>query len=426
MHVDQRLARLALKRPDILLPRQDRVDLRRWAVIACDQHTSNRRYWEDVAESVGDAPSSLGLVFPEVYLEERPLEAEAARIGDRARSYLEERIFEEHPATPILVLRENEAGERRPGVLFALDLEAYEYAPGSRSLVRASELTIEERLPPRVLIREHSPLELPHILVLIDDEDSRIIEPLAEELPRDAVPLYKTELMAGGGTVTGYPLGEEILRETVLPGLESLRSKRESFLFAAGDGNHSLASAKEVWRRRKAAGAPMDHPSRWALVEIVNLYTPALRFEPIHRLLLEADLDALTARLSAASQRVDELPSPERGSAAYEERRDPREVYMISQGGSRRFRLTESDTLPVAVVDDAIAELSKGGVDYVHGSEESRRLAVESGGAAILLPPIERTLLFKTVEQRGVLPRKAFSLGESEEKRYYMEARRIE
>lgn len=426
MSVDDRLARLALSRPDILLPRQDTVDLRRWAVIACDQHTSNRRYWEEVAKEVANSPSTLKLVFPEVYLEDKPVREEAERIGERARSYLRDDILEEHPRTPMLVLRRNEAGELRPGLVFALDLEEYEYTPGSRSLIRASELTIEARLPPRVLIRELSPLELPHILILIDDEESRIIEPTAEELPKSSSPLYETELMAGGGSVAGYRLNEEILEDRVIPGLESLAKKRDSFLFAAGDGNHSLASAKEVWRRRKAAGAPMDHPSRWALVEIVNLYTPGLRFEPIHRLLLRPDLQELTRSLDEAAIETEKIATGEEALRRYQAKRSSREVYLLRTSGSRRFLLPEADTLPVATVDDTLATVGEEGVDYVHGAGEAWRLAEESEGAAILLPPIDRSLLFATVEQRGVLPRKAFSLGESEEKRYYMEARRIE
>lgn len=427
MELDQRLSQLALKRPDILLPREG-IDLKRWAVIACDQHTSNPEYWQELDREIGEAPSTLRLVFPEVYLEERSVPKEAEAIGARVRSYLEQGIFEEHPDTPVLVLRRSEDGALRPGILFALDLEQYEYTPGSTTLVRASELTIESRLPPRIEIRERAPLELPHILVLLDDEGSSAIEPLAERLPKENSSLYQTELLAGGGSVAGYAVTTEMLEQSFLPALESLAQKRDSFLYAAGDGNHSLAAAKEVWERRKRAGAPMDHPSRWALVELVNLYTPGLRFEPIHRLLLGDDVETVSLAIAGAAEEQEQIGSPRDALANQRERpgaEGQREILLLKGGQGSRFRLPESDTLPIGVVDDAIAGSSLE-VDYVHGDQEVLRVAEERGGAAVVLPPIDRRLLFPTVAQRGVLPRKAFSLGHAEEKRYYMEARRIE
>lgn len=419
---------MALKRPEILLPREE-IDLRRWAVIACDQHTSNRSYWEELDRIIGDSPSTLRLVFPEAYLDERDLTNEADRIGDRVRSYLDDGIFESYPETPIVVLRRSEDGALRPGVLFALDLEEYDYTPGSTTLVRASELTIESRLPPRVEIRERSPLELPHILVLIDDEESSVIEPLAEELPKKRPPLYETELLAGGGSVAGYSLDERSIEGSFLPALERLKDKRRSFLYSAGDGNHSLAAAKEVWERRKRSGAPVDHPSRWALVELVNLYTPGLRFEPIHRLLTGGGVEEVVDAVEGAAETVEEirdgrLALEEASEKGAESRR--REILFLRGPEGRRITLPDTETLPIAVVDDAISDVGNIEVDYVHGEAEVLRLAEEGGGAAIVLPPIDRRLLFPTVAQRGVLPRKAFSLGHAEEKRYYMEARRIE
>jgi hypothetical protein len=428
MSVDESLAKLALKRPEILLPREG-VDLRRWAVIACDQHTSNREYWEQLEREIGDSPSTLRLVFPEVYLEERNVAEEASRIGERVRRYLEQGVLERYPNTPVLVLRRSEDGSLRPGVLFALDLEEYEYTPGSTTLVRASELTIESRLPPRVQIRERSPVELPHILVLIDDEESAVIEPLAESLPKEGAPLYETELLAGGGSVAGYRVTKELLAESLLPALEKLKEKQGSFLYAAGDGNHSLAAAKEVWERRKRAGAPMDHPSRWALVELVNLYTPGLRFEPIHRLVTGGGVEGLAAAVMEAAESVETVAAP-REALLEAQKRSPearrREILFLRGGGGQRITLPEADILPIGVVDDAISGAEGVEVDYVHGDGEVLRLAEESGGAAVVLPPIDRRQLFPTVAQRGVLPRKAFSLGHAEEKRYYMEARRIE
>ena len=291
-------------------------------------------------------------------------------------------------------------------------------------MVRASELTIEERLPPRVIIREHSPLELPHILVLIDDGGSRVIEPLAESPGRK---LYQTELMKGGGTVEGYALGEEQIEGGLLPALESLADDASSFLYAAGDGNHSLAAAKQVWESRKRTGAPMDHPSRWALVELVNLYTPGLRFEPIHRLIAGPGTEEFHSRLAAATDEIADSTadfadagSPEHpGTAAGT-------VRYVSNNGTANYSLAGVEELPVAFVDSLLAEVKQVSIDYIHGAEEAVRLAADSAGAALLLPPIDRSLLFSTVERRGALPRKAFSLGHSEEKRYYMEARRIE
>ncbi|MFW6329627.1 MAG: DUF1015 domain-containing protein [Alkalispirochaetaceae bacterium] len=417
MTVDTRLAALALRRPDILLPRQN-IDLKRWAVIACDQHTSNPDYWQRIEEAVGEEPSTLRLILPEVYLSDGNLDERAERIGEEARRYLEAGILRELPTTPILVIRESLDGRRRPGMLFALDLEAYDYNPGSSTLVRASELTIATRLPPRVKIRQASVLELPHILVLIDDPTSSVIEPVADRIERSEVPLYRTELLARGGTVAGYALEEGRLEDEFVPAMEALNSRGAPFLYAAGDGNHSLAAAKEVWEARKRSGAPEDHPSRYALVEIVNLYTPGLRFEPIHRLVTGPGAPRAVSAIGTLCER--EEPS--------RESREPGagEVICHDRNGGRRFRLVETGSLPVAQVDAALSAVGDIEVDYVHGAGETVRLAEKRSGVAVLLPSIDRSLLFPTVSRQGALPRKAFSLGESEEKRYYMEARRIE
>ena len=404
--------------PRILLPRNG-TDLKTWAVIACDQHTSEPEYWNEADRIVGEAPSTLRLIYPEVYLDEQNPSHRIARIHHTMQEYLQT-VLEDLGETIILTKRSTTRVRERTGMVLALDLEHYDYRPGAHSLIRATEQTIVERIPPRVRIRTGAPLELPHVLVLIDDPANRLFSGLGSGA---AQLLYDTDLMLDGGHVSGYRLSDPEHRHVaaVLPTLLSESQADPPFLFAVGDGNHSLATAKAVWDGMRATAAA-DHPARYALVEVVNLYDPGLRFEAIHRLVRCLDPEALVRDCAAVLEgttepcRTQELPAKLDGRG--------RGVGLITRSGSRIVDVPGGD-LPVAAVQAYLDRIEDAEVDYIHGWSTVARLGSQDNTVGIVLPDFDPGLLYPTVSRRGVLPRKAFSLGEASEKRYYLEARRI-
>ncbi|MBL8348235.1 MAG: DUF1015 domain-containing protein [Rubrivivax sp.] len=452
--------------PRICLPRPG-IDLAKWAVIACDQYTSEPAYWQRVEQAVGDAPSTLHLIFPEVHLEASDAPARIARIQAAMRRYLAEGLFTEHEGA-VFVERTVGAlpadvcaadgpavdGRTRRGLMLELDLEHYDFSPTSTSLIRPTEGTIVARLAPRIEVRRGAELELPHILVLIDDPEQTVIEPIAAA--RAALePLYDTELMLGGGRVRGFAVDAALgqaatLALQALAGPEVMARRygvpagTPPMLFAVGDGNHSLATAKSIWEQAKAT-VGMDHPSRWALVEVENIHDPALHFEPIHRLLFGVRTDVRAALAEAFGPRFSctEVPSAEvmraqvqalQASAARTARagqRADQAAGLVEPGG--RFsviRITDPPaSLAVGTLQPAIDRLVEQGgataVDYVHGDETLERLAQEPGRVGFHLGTVAKSELLKRVMHEGPLPRKTFSMGEAHEKRYYVEARRI-
>jgi hypothetical protein len=432
-HTGFRLPRLCLPRPG--------TDMKKWAVVACDQYTSEPAYWQKVAREVGDAPSTLHLIFPEAYLGSADAPARIRRIQESMRSYLANGLLREHEGA---VYVERTVGQRvRRGLLLELDLEHYDFSSASTSLIRPTEGTIVARLAPRIEVRSGAELEVPHILVLIDDPDRTVIEPIgaaASALPK----LYDTELMCGGGRVAGYAVDAQH-SERAVRALHTLASPQAfakrygvtpdtpPMLFAVGDGNHSLATAKSMWDSVKAS-VGMDHPSRYALVEVVNIHDPALEFAPIHRLLFGVTVDvrrALTAEFgsrlsctdvaSAAVMRQHVLAAPDNRHAAG----------LVGPGP--RFSVVEiadpRTTLPVgtfqAFVDHLLAQGGATDIDYVHGDDVLERLALQDGNVGIHLAAVAKGQLLRMVVREGPLPRKAFSMGEAHEKRFYVEARRI-
>ncbi|MFP4703893.1 MAG: DUF1015 domain-containing protein [Spirochaetaceae bacterium] len=431
--VTERLKRLGVLVPEILLPR-DGVDLYRWAVIACDQHTSNRDYWQRVQQETAGEPSTLHLVLPEVYLEDEDLDERIAAIRRSMDRYLAESVLE--PRGPLVVYTERYTRGDRPrrGLVVAVDLERYDYSPDSTSLIRATEETILSRLPVRERIRNGAPLEVPHIMLMLDDPDDTVFGTVAAMRHRLGV-LYDTELMLGGGRVRGYALDEPSLLEGFTSALEALFGRYgagEELLFAVGDGNHSLAAAKGVWERRKQQGAdPATDPGRYALVEVVNLYDPALTIEPIHRVFFETDVESVfKAFRTLGGDSYREYPDRESGLRAVAGSGD--EFCVLGPQGAATFTLSGDDTaLPQERVEAEIERLrSEAGsgttVDYIHGTEELLRLTGGANTVGIAMPGLERELLFPRVVTSGPLPRKMFSMGESFEKRYYLEARRID
>lgn len=387
----------------ILLPREG-IDLNKWAVVACDQFTSEPEYWDEVATYVGNEPSTLRIILPEVYLESPNKEARIEKINATMKDYLDSGILRE--GFEGLMLVERETRKKRRGLVVALDLENYEYTKGSKTLIRATEGTVESRIPPRLEIRKNALVELPHIMVLIDDPNKTVIEPLFEE---NLEKVYDFELMMRGGHIKGWKIDDQNLIEKINQNLEKLISS-DGFLFAMGDGNHSLATAKAHWNNIKnnlSEEEKINHPARFALVELVNVHDEGLEFEPIHRVIFGVESDKLENFLAG----------------------EGKEVKMVSNGEEKIIRLKEVGSNLVVgdlqkLLDEFLEQNLEVKIDYVHGEEAVKKLAVGKN-VGFILEEMKKEELFPTVEKDGALPRKTFSMGEAEEKRYYLESRKI-
>lgn len=410
---------------DILLPRD--AEYERWAVIACDQFTSEPEYWRETENMTEGAVTALDLILPEIYLGEADVDKRIDKIAANMYGYLDSDVFEEHKNALIYVERIQTDGVLRAGVVGAVDLEEYDYSKGSASQIRATEATVTERIPPRIKVREKAPIELPHIMILIDDEKKALIEPLAEHKD-DMKKLYDFELMQGGGRLAGWLL-TDTLRDELLEKLAKF-SEKEAFekrygladtaplTFAMGDGNHSLATAKAYYEKLKAANPDKDmssHPARFALAEIVNLHSPALDFEAIHRIVGTADIDQMMAKMT------EELGLSE----------EPAEQSFVTvRGGEKKKLYVHKPTSKLTVgslqnfLDKYLAE-NGGDIDYIHGTEVVEKLAANGKKIGFVLPDMGKEQLFPTVIADGALPRKTFSMGHARDKRYYVEARKI-
>jgi len=433
---------IGIQIPQVYLPRKG-TDLTKWAVIACDQFTSEPEYWQEVENLVGDAPSAHNLILPEVYLEKPGEMDRILNIQAAMRSYLDQGILQPHEG--LIYVERTALGKTRKGILLCLDLEYYDYNRGSTSLVRATEGTIVERLPPRMKIRNGAALELPHILVLIDDPQRTVIEPLAaarESLDK----LYDFDLMLGSGHLSGYAVSGALEEQIVaaLCGLADPAGFARKYgvpqdtpvlLFAMGDGNHSLATAKAFWEQMKPT-IGMDHPARYALVEIENVHDEGLEFEPIHRVLFDVRKNIFTAiqgyfgmdinllHVSSAEEMIDRVDHTHGHKQV---------IGVVSDGGWVSYGLVEiehpSSNLPVGTLQAFLdVFLKEGGaekIDYVHGRDVVVKLGSQAGNVGFYVPGMDKSDLFKTVILDGALPRKTFSMGEAKEKRFYMEARKI-
>ena len=407
--MESKLNKIGIRVPKILLPK-DGTDLNKWAVVACDQFTSEPEYWQGVEEYVGDVASTLKITLPEVYLESADKSERINKINSTMKVYLESGVLEEKFQGLVLVDRKTKKAESRKGLVVALDLEKYEYSKGSKTLIRATEGTVESRIPPRLEIRKNALVELPHIMVLIDDPNKTVIEALFDEGLGQAKPLlYDFELMMGGGHIRGWKITDEKVIENIADNLERLIST-DGFLFAMGDGNHSLATAKTHWNNIKNGLSEEEkerHPARFALVELVNVHDDGLEFEPIHRVIFNVDKNKLREYLGG----------------------EGKEVEIVSEGVKEKIRIKEmGSNLPVGdlqkLLDNFVAENPEAKIDYVHGEEAVKKLAV-GNNVGLMLEVMKKEELFPTVEKDGALPRKTFSMGEAEEKRYYLEARQI-
>ncbi len=403
---------------DLLLPDFQKTDGSRYAVIACDQFTSEPLYWEEAERLVADAPSTLGMILPECYLALR--EEKIPAINRTMESLLAEGFFLSYPQSILYLCRTLPDGRIRRGLVGACDLEAYGFLPEDRLPIRATEGTVLERIPPRVEIRRDAPLELPHVMLLMDDREDTVFSRVVRT--EEDRPLYDFPLMAEGGHVRGYLLTDDE-KAAIDKALSALSVKDETgapLLFAVGDGNHSLATAKTCYTELKArigAEAAARHPARYALVELVNLHDEALDFEPIFRVVMGADADDLVASLRDYTERAADASL---GTADFT---------VIAAGHEEKLTLKGTHVQPVgtlqAFLDVYTAAHPEVTVDYIHDEDSLRALSVREGAVGFLFRGMKKEDLFPAILRSGPLPRKTFSMGHARDKRYYLEARRI-
>ena len=417
----------------ILLP-AEQIPLEQWGCVACDQFTSDRSYWERAAEAAAGSPSALNLILPEVYLEESDVPARVAKIHETMEDYAHN-VLTRAVDGFIYVERTERSGRVRQGLVGKIDLEAYSYAEGAKADIRPSEHTVESRIPPRMAVRRGASLETPHIMMLADDPDCTLIEPIGEKKAQ-LRKVYEGELMLGGGHIAGWAVEDPALLAQIDAALQQLGSQ-EAFdakypeakgaaplTLAVGDGNHSLASAKACWEELKKTLTPEQaavHPARWCLAEVCNVHSPAIEIEPIHRVLFNVDCATVLLSLITWSD------SNMAGCCFGGSKQQPFTLAGPHMSNVLSFE-NPTEPLTVGTIDDFIADYmerhTEARVDYVH-DEPAVRALCKKGAVAFLMPPFAKSDLFKGVVMGGVLPRKTFSMGHAEEKRYYVECRKI-
>ena len=384
---------------DILLPKND---FESWAVVACDQYTSEPEYWDRVKKAVLDKPSALNIVLPEVYLSANNSER-IDEINKNMQKYLNDNIFEQYSDSLIFVERIQSDGKCRRGIVGKIDLECYDYHSGTDAEIRATEQTVLSRIPPRVEIRKNAPLELPHVMLLFDDVKNTIFSYLSSNVQKFKK-VYDFTLMCDAGSIKGYLLDDEA-KHTVLSQLEVLKEQNNGFLFCVGDGNHSLATAKECYNQNPTEA------SRYALTEIVNIHDTALEFEPIYRVVFGVDPKAL---INDFINTVGE--GSQKFTCVYGDK-----IYEIGVNATAELAVGTLQSF----LDDYIKEHSDVEIDYIHGEESLKKLASRENAVGFLFDGMKKSELFAAVNADGSLPRKTFSMGHADDKRFYVEARKI-
>lgn len=425
--MNEKFEKLGFYPADILLPKD--ADMSKWAVVACDQFTSQPEYWQAVEDNVGEAPSALRLILPEAKLNAPDVEDQIKKINASMEQYLAEDVFQNLEHTLLYIERTQSDGKVRHGLIGMVDLEQYDFTPGSGALIRATEGTVLERIPPRVKVRKDAPIELPHVMLLIDDPNGTVIEPLTAE-NSNMEPVYDFSLQQGGGHLKGWKLTEKQMDSVAdaLFGLctEEVTEKKYSLkhaaplLFAVGDGNHSLATAKQCYENLKQVTPESNWPSlpaRYALVEVVNNHDEALQFEPIHRVMFGVEPEQVLTALK------------EFYPGAHEGEGEGHTIAYTYEGHSGFITIPHPKVqLAVGSLQAFIDEYLKshvGEVDYIHGDQITDELGAKPGNLGFKVPGMGKEQLFKTVMADGVLPRKTFSMGHAQDKRYYVEARKI-
>lgn len=385
---------------NILLPKNN---YEKWAVIACDQYTSDNEYWQAVEKTVGDSPSALNIILPEIYLEQT--EDRVLKINASMKHYLETDVFETYEDSFIYVEREITGGHIRRGIVGMIDLTEYDYNAGSTALCRATEQTVAERIPPRVAIRKNAPLEIPHVMVFINDPENKVLGLLSSK-KKELSKIYDFSLMQRGGHIEGYRVSGEDCEKVnnALGGLVD-----NDFLYAVGDGNHSLATAKECYRLNP------NENSRYALIEIVNIYDEAIEFEPIYRVLFNCDKAYLLSEFEKAVGFSDEFCG--------------HKFEVVTSDGSETVYAKPTAELPVgtlqAFLDEYLAKNPEVKIDYIHGIEDTKKLCKKENTVGFIFDGMKKSELFSAVATDGSLPRKTFSMGHANDKRFYIEARKL-
>jgi len=425
----------AMNVPVLMMPKKD-IDMKKWSVVACDQYTSQADYWNDVENIVNQDESTYKLILPEIFLEDDDTDNRILNINKTMQNYVEKGVLQPQEPSLMLVERKTNLSPARKGLIMAVDLEKYDFTKGSGSLIRATEGTVLDRIPPRMKIRKDAFIETPHIMLLIDDPEKTVVEPIAQAA-KDGVfgnPAYDFELMMNGGHIKGYQIFDEAIQNQISSALEKL-AQPDTFhlkynipsdipvlLFAVGDGNHSLASAKSHWEQVKKLSDDKMHPARFALVEVLNVHDEGLVFEPIHRVMFGLDsnkfLDGLKkyfgekvsieGKIPQSWHSVPFITSNKKGTIAFDA-----SIHTLAVGALQEY------------IDYFTTQNTSVTTDYIHGDEVVTKLATQSGNMGFFLPAMDKNHLFKTVILNGALPRKTFSMGEAEEKRFYLECREI-
>ncbi len=431
------LKNLGIELPEILLPAAD-IDLKNWPVVACDQFTTEPEYWEDVERIIKESPSTLNLILPECYLEEEHVDDRISRIHKTMQAYIDTGVFCKAPGGAQIVIRRLPGKASRTGLMLALDLERYDYGRQSTSAIRPTEGTIVERIPPRKRIRNGAAVEVPHIMVLLDDPGRTVIEPLAAAA-ENTQKVYSVPLMKNGGSLEAFriddpdrlaPMATAFANLADPNGFRNRYNSDNPFFIAIGDGNHSLASAKAYWEDLKESLSPSElngHPARFAMVEAVNLYDDGITFEPIHRLFFDVEPDMLVAHLTGSDD-VQFIPL-EKESLSRAKAPGAEEIGFISAETTGLFQFktgnaSETTAAAQSFIDTFLSS-ANGRIDFVHDLPALVEHASKPGNACCVMPKISKEEFFAFIVKNGAYPRKSFSMGESNEKRYYMEARRI-
>ena len=405
---------------DILLPKTN--EMKKWAVIACDQFTSDQAYWDRVRKNAEGAVSTINLILPEAELGTEMEAEHTAVINKTMADYMKNDVFTTYPNSYVYVERTLENGSIREGLVGMVDLDAYDYTPGATSAIRATERTVPERIPPRQRVRRDAPIELPHILMLCDDHDKVLIEPIGAKKDR-LKKLYDFDLMEDGGHITGWlvegkdaeAFNDALTQYSATVGEKYTGLKGTPMVFAVGDGNHSLATAKSCYEELKKNHPGEDlsnHPARYALVELENIHDPAQVFEPIHRVIFKTEPKKLLKALEDACGGTEGFPV---------------KWYIGEESGTIVLDKNKGE-LAVGILQHFLDEYLKsnpGEIDYIHDDDALISFAKQENAIGFLLPAMEKSQLFRGVIADGVLPRKTFSMGHSREKRYYLEGRKI-
>jgi len=441
--IKNKLSNIGLNLPKILVPAEN-MDMEKWAVIACDQYSSDPEYWDELDKNVGSSPSSLRLFLPEVYLGTPKERKISSSIFREMKSYLRSGILKELEPGFIYIQRTTTYGNVRNGLMACVDLEMYSFDKDSSSMIRPTEKTIIERIPPRVKIREKAVLELPHILFLIDDPGKTVIEPL-EKTKNLYKKIYDFDLMKNGGHIEGHHINEDSALSSIANAITALADKKSfttrygdnkaMMLYAVGDGNHSLASAKQHWENVKVDlknDEIAEHPARFALVEITNIHDEGMKFEPIHRVLFDCPIaDLLGEMASEFDLTVQDFNDISSLSDFVKKEYDNKNSHTFGIMSGTTLKAVSINApkfnLAVATIQsflDKFIDKNDIEIDFIHDTDSTLELSTEEN-TGLLLPPIDKSGFFKTVIDEGTLPRKAFSMGHADEKRFYLEARKI-